>query len=193
MKSSIKKHCLTAIVYMATLIISTVFFVLLFHTPILKSLNVFFYRGCIFLFISAVFSFILMLLAKKYLKKLELDIKDAVVVFFLFTGFTLGWFTLLPVTVERSISVFMLSYMDQNDQTGITSDEFGDIFYQKYITDFGAFDKRFKEQIMSGNMEAAESGDGYIITENGRFVVDMFRFCADLFDTEKWLVYPNNY
>jgi len=58
------------------------------------------------------------------------------VVFFLFAGFALGWFTLLPVTVERSVSVFMLSYMDQNSETGITAGEFGEIFYQKYIEEY---------------------------------------------------------
>lgn len=193
MKETVKKLFLTVVTYGIAILISTIVFVLLFRTPILKNLNVFFYRGVVLLLIASVFSFCLMLLAKKYLKKLNLDVKDAFVVFFLFAGFTLGWFTLLPVTVERSISVFMLSYMDQNDQTGITSDDFGDIFYQKYITDFGAFDKRFQEQLLSGNIEEAGSGDGYIITDNGRFVVDMFRFCAYLFNTDKWLVYPNDY
>lgn len=193
MKKTIKKLSLTIIAYVVTIIISTIVFVLLFHTPILKELDVFFYRGVVLLFIASLFSFCIMLVAKKYLKKLELDIKDAFVVFFLFAGFTLGWFTLLPVTVERSVSVFMLSYMDQNDDAGITSDEFGDIFYDKYITDFGAFDKRFKEQLLSGNMEEAKDGEGYVITDSGRFVVNMFRFCAELFGTEEWLVYPNNY
>lgn len=193
MNSTLKKYLGTFLVYCAVIVVSTLVFVGLFHTPILKNLNVFFYRGVILLFIASVFSFCVMLFLKKYLKKLEMDLKDAFVVFFLFAGFTLGWFTLLPVTVERSVSVFMLSYMDQNDEVGITSDEFGDIFYDKYITEYGAFDKRFQEQLLSGNMEEAQDGDGYVITDNGRFVVNMFRFCAELFGTEKWLVYPNNY
>ena len=33
----------------------------------------------------------------------------------------------------------------------------------------------------------------YEITENGRNVVKMFRICAYLFNTEEWLVYPNEY
>ena len=193
MNSTLKKYLDTFLVYCAVIVVSTLVFVGLFHTPILKNLNVFFYRGVILLFIASVFSFCVMLFLKKNLKKLEMDVKDAFVVFFLFAGFTLGWFTLLPVTVERSASVFMLSYMDQNDEVGITSDEFGDIFYDKYITEYGAFDKRFQEQLLSGNMEEAQDGDGYVITDNGRFVVNMFRFCAELFGTEKWLVYPKNY
>ncbi len=193
MKDMIKRIAHTIAIYIFIILISTVIFILLFHAPILKWLDVFFYRGCVFLLLSAVISAALTLLAAKKLKRLQLEAKDAVVVFFLFAGFTLGWFTLLPVTVERSVSVFMLSYMDQNDETGMTADEFGDVFYEKYIEDFGAFDKRFAEQELSGNMVALEDGSGYVITENGRFIVNLFRLCANLFDTEKWLVYPNDY
>lgn len=188
-----KKLILTTVVYALVMIISTLFFILLFHTPILKKLNVFFYRGCFFLVLSSIFAVVCILICKKVFSKLELEIKDAFVIFFLFFGFTLGWFVLIPVTVERSISVYMLSYMDQNDKQGITSDEFGDIFYQNYITDYGAFDKRFDEQITSGNIEKLKDGDGYVITDSGRNIVGLFRICANLFDTDKWLVYPNDY
>lgn len=193
MKEKIKRFSLTVCIYAAAIIIATIVFILLFHTPILRNLDVFFYRGCVFLVIASFFAAALVFLAKKVFEKLKLDIKDTVVVFFLFFGITLGWYTLIPVTVERSISVFMLSYMDQNDTQGITSEEFADIFYEKYIQDFGAFDKRFREQLISGNMEESEYENGYVITDSGRIVVDLFRICANLFDTEKWLVYPNDY
>jgi len=193
MKSNIKQLALTATTYAIVIILSTVLFIALFHMPLLKGLDVFFYRGCIFLVIASIAAVGMILLAAKIFPKLELDAKDAFAVFFMFFGLTLGWFTLLPVTVERSISVFMLSYMDQNDQSGITSDDFGNIFYQKYIKDFGAFEKRFHEQDISGNIQKASDENGYVITDNGRFIVTLFRICSDLFDTEQWLVYPNDY
>ena len=34
---------------------------------------------------------------------------------------------------------------------------------------------------------------GYVITDSVRKIVNLFRLCANLFDTEKWLVYPNDY
>lgn len=179
--------------YAADVVISTAFFILLFHSPILRNFNVFFYKGVVFLFIASFFAVGLLVLTSRFVKCLGLDSKDFFVIFFLFFGFTLGWFVLAPTTVERSISVFMLSYMDQNDERGITAEEFGDIFYKKYITDFGAFDKRFKEQITSGNMKPSDDGHGYIITGNGRFIVNSFRLCSKLFNTEKWLVYPNDF
>lgn len=179
--------------YAADIVISTLFFILLFHLPLFSKLNVFFYRGVIFLFIASFFAVALLILTAHFIKKIDLNTKDFFVIFFLFFGFTLAWFVLIPTTVERSITVFMLSYMDQNDQQGLTSKEFGDIFYQKYIDDFGAFDKRFSEQVTSKNMKLADEGDGYVITGNGRVIVNMFRLCSKLFNTEQWLVYPNDY
>lgn len=183
----------TLCVYVATIIIATIIFISLFRTSLLFSLDVFFYRGCVFLVFSALIAAGITLYATKLFKQLKMNFKDVAVVFLLFSGFTLGWFVLLPVTVERSISVFMLSYMEQNDQSSISADEFGDVFYAKYIEGFGAFDKRFAEQLLSGNIEETDDGNGYQITEGGRVIVNLFRLCADMFNTEKWLVYPNDY
>lgn len=183
----------TLLVYIVIFIICTGIFILLFYTGLLEKLGVLFYRGCIFIIISGLVSIILTVLSMKLFQKLEMNIKDILAVFCIFCCVTLAWFTLIPVTVERSISVFMLSYMDQNDKKGITSEEFGDIFYEKYISDFGAFDKRFKEQILSGNIKPSADGTGYAITDGGRFFVNLFRLFAKIFNTEQWLVYPNDY
>lgn len=181
----------TIIFYGLDVLVSTVLFVLLFHTPLFRNVDVFCYRGVILLIIAALFSGCLAWGGVCVFKKLEMDVKDVIAVFCIFSGITLGWFILIPVTVERSISVYMLSYMDENDSSEITSEEFGNIFYDSYIEDFGAFEKRFAEQEISGNIEA--KNNGYVITDSGRFIVNLFRICANAFDTDKWLVYPNEY
>lgn len=181
----------TIIFYGLDVLVSTVLFVLLFHTPLFRNVDVFCYRGVILLIVAAFFSGCLAWGGVRVFKKLEMDVKDVIAVFCIFCGITLGWFILIPVTVERSISVYMLSYMDENDSSEITSEEFGNIFYDSYIEDFGAFEKRFAEQEISGNIEA--KNNGYVITDSGRFIVNLFRICANVFDTDKWLVYPNEY
>lgn len=185
------KIAATIIFYGVDVTVSTVLFVALFHTPLFRNVNVFCYRGVILLTIAAFFSALFAWAGMHVFKKLEMDVKDVLAVFCIFFGVTLGWFILIPVTVERSISVYMLSYMDENDSKEITSEEFGNIFYDSYIEDFGAFEKRFAEQEISGNIEAGNSG--YVITDSGRFIVNLFRICANMFDTDKWLVYPNEY
>lgn len=187
------KLVLSLVTYGIIITLASIIFVILFHTPLFRNINVLFYRGVILLLISSFIAVGFMLIAKKIFRQMQFDAKDCVVIFCLFFGITLSWFVLIPVTVERSISVYMLSYMDQNDTTSLTADEFSDIFYNNYIINYGAFDKRFAEQITSGTIEESGDGNGYIITENGRFIVKLFRLCAEIFDTEKWLVYPNDY
>ena len=179
--------------YVLNIVLSTAVFIGLFNTPLFESVTVFFYRGVIFLFISMLFSILLMILMKRLFYSIDLSIRDVIAVSLAFLGFTSTWFVLLPVTVERSISVFMLSYMDENDTHGVTTDEFQRIFFQKYIIDFGAFDKRFSEQLLSHNIQMSDDGSGYVITDAGRRIVNLFRLNAYLFNTEKWLVYPNEY
>ena len=114
------------------------------------------------------------------------------------------FFTLIPVTVERSVSVFMLSYMDtytaETENTAnvsgdgnlnghFTQDQIAEIFVDKYVNEYGAFDKRFDEQLTTGSIE--QNADGtYSITDKGRFIVKMFRLISDVFDTDKRLVQP---
>lgn len=188
-----RKVLKTIILYFFILLICTLSFVGLFHTNILKSLNVFMYRGCAFILVCGALAAGLMFLGRRWLKGLNLERKDAVTVCVLFCSITLAWFTLIPVTVERSISVFMLSYMEENSESSITAEDFGNIFYQKYIDDFGAFDKRFHEQVTTGSIEETAEKGHYVITERGRFLVQMFRLFGRLFDTEQWLIYPNEY
>lgn len=180
------------IIYLLDILLSTCIFIVLFHTSILNGINVFFYRGGIFLILASLLASTIMWVAR-YINKKLFSVRDIITVFFIFLGFTSSWFVLVPVTVERSISVYMLSYMAENSDHGITSEDFGNVFYDNYIVANGAFEKRFSEQLASHNIDYSSDGYGYEITENGRNVVKMFRICAYLFNTEEWLVYPNEY
>jgi len=133
-----------------------------------------------------------MLLAKR-LKPDLIRISDIVCSFFMFSSITLGWFILIPVTVDRSVTVYTLSYMDGIYPKSITTDQIEKVFYKQYIVDFGAFDKRFREQLDTGSVEYVPDENSYRLTGKGRKLVSQFRFFADLFGTQKKLVYPNEY
>ncbi len=178
------------VVYGISVLVASGVFIGLFHTKLFSGITVFFYRGVIFLFIASAVAALVTFGIKSVFTSLSLDMKDVFISFVLFFGFTLGWYTLVPVTVERSISVYMLSYMDQNPRA-VTEEDFEKIFFNNYITKYGAFRKRFNEQLLSGNIEKTDGG--YVITDNGRRIVNLFRTSAALFNTEKWLVYPNDY
>lgn len=185
-----RKILYTVGAYALIWLLSTAAFIALFHTPLFVSVDILFYRGCLLLAAASVISVALAAAFGRSKRSPEgWGWKDAVVVWALFTGVTLGWFTLLPVTVERSVTVYMLSYMEQN-RAAVTAEEFGSVFYDQYITEDDAFGKRFHEQEASGNM-AREPGGGYVLTERGELFVKLFRLCAVLFHTDQRLVYPS--
>ena len=117
-------------------------------------------------------------------------IMDIIMMFVIFCCVNTVLFTLVPVTVERSVSVFMLSYMDENSDKTFTQEDVGDIFTAKYVNDYGAFEKRFNEQVVTGTIKQNPDGT-YSITDRGRFIVWGFRTCAEWFDTDRRLVHPN--
>ena len=175
-------------IYALIYIVCSVMFVALFHTGILKNMEVLMYRGMAFIIITGVIAAVVMGVIRKFWG--FITVRDIIMMFVIFCCVNTVIFTLVPVTVERSVSVFMLSYMDENSDQTFTQESVGEVFTSKYVEDYGAFEKRFDEQLVTGTIE--ENPDGtYSITDRGRFIVKMFRTIAEWFDTDRRLVYPN--
>ncbi len=184
MKKILKLIGLYALIY----IVYSVIFVLLFHTGLLKGMEVLMYRGIVFIILTGILSAVTMAVVRKFWN--FVTIRDIIMMFVIFCCVNTVLFVLIPVTVERSVSVFMLSYMDENSDQKFTQEDVQEIFTSKYVVDYGAFEKRFNEQIATGTL--VDNGDGtYSITDSGKRIVKMFRMVADWFDTDKRLVYPN--
>ena len=163
-------------------------FIGLFHTGLLKGMEVLMYRGIVFIIITGIIAAVVMGIVRKFWK--FVTIRDIIMMFCIFCCVNTVLFTLIPVTVERSVSVFMLSYMEENSDQTFTQESVGEVFTEKYVEEYGAFEKRFNEQLVTGTIE--ENPDGtYSITEKGKFIVKMFRTIAEWFDTDRRLVYPN--
>ena len=95
---------------------------------------------------------------------------------------TLSYFTLLPVTVERSVSVYMLGHMATHEKEDFFPEQFEQIFYDNYVVKNKAMLKRFKEQEITGSIEKDEKG--YRITTKGKYLVKLFYFVGKLFKAE---------
>ena len=151
MKNVLKLIGIYALIY----IIYSVIFVALFHTPLLKGMEVLMYRGIVFIIITGILSAVTMAVVRHFWN--FVSIRDIIMVFVIFCCVNMVLFTLIPVTVERSVSVFMLSYMDENSDRSFTEDDVQQIFTDKYVKDYGAFEKRFEEQIATGTLKKASS------------------------------------
>ena len=175
-------------IYILIYFVCSAMFIGLFHTGLLKNMEVLMYRGIAFIVITGVVAAVVMGIIRKFWG--FITVRDIIMMFVIFCCVNTVLFVLVPVTVERSVSVFMLSYMEENSDQTFTQESVGEVFTSKYVTDYGAFEKRFNEQVETDTIKQNPDGS-YSITESGKFIVSAFRTVAEWFDTDRRLVYPN--
>jgi hypothetical protein len=185
----ITKDVVKLFVYHATIIIiGTICFVLSFRTPLFINLNVLFYRGILLLITTCIVSGLILLGIKRTNVLKLFTYRDIILAVTIIFSFNLLFFTHFPVTSERSISLFMLGYMNKNLDKTFTKDEMIKIFMDKYIVEYGEMEKRFHEQIVTGDI--VNHGKGYRITKRGQLILRFFNFVDELFMIDKKIISP---
>lgn len=177
-------------IYVLLVLIGSIGYVLSFKTPIFASMDVFFYRGIsIIILWGALMAVVMLVLRAAKFKKL-ITIRDVLLLFAGFCCVHVVIFTHLPVTADRSITVFMLGYMSDNADKSYTVDEMEDYFVERYVGDYGAFEKRFHEQLVTGTIE--DTGDGSCrITESGIKLMKIYEVTAELYGLDDKLIHPD--
>jgi hypothetical protein len=179
--SAVRQIAALAALYAAALILGGAIFVGLFHLGAFPQVGVLFYRG---LFALAATYVLLVLALGVFGRRLPSglappprDIFGAatVAVSLLCAGFVLG-----PVTVDRSISVFMLSRFDAHSP--ITERQARDAFVSTYVDDWAQIGRRLREQEVSGNLR--QTPQGWEITPQGRAFMRTARVVSRLFDAD---------
>lgn len=161
--------------YFVALIVSfvlgTLALLLLFHFRLFSGIDVLMYRGLIYIFLVSIIMLEVLLIIAVLSKKLMG--RDAFNIVIIFACVHITFFTLVPVTVERSVSVFMLSQLDLDLDRKMTKSEIEKNFLNKYVDQNDAFEKRLNEQIVTGTIEKVDK-DTYKLTKKGRSLVSMF-------------------
>ena len=183
----IKSFCSLILSHVVFFIFGTILFILLFRTGLFQSL-VLFYRGIILLIISCVFMCFLMISYKRSIFGRVFTYKDIVLSAVLIFCLNLVFFTHLPVTADRSISVFLLGSINRYQEKGLRKNEIVKIFIQKYLYEYGAMDKRINEQIVSKNI--VRKNNAYEITKQGQLLIKIYSIIADLFNIDKKIIFP---
>ena len=186
-----KRFILTYIaVMLLLLLLGSVLIALSFRTALFSFLDVFFYRGiALILFWGLVITGAFLLMRSLFFKDVFLY-RDAVLLFVVFCSVNLLFFTHVPVTAERSISVFMLGTMSDHSEQTFSEEEMEDFFVERYVKDFGAFEKRFHEQVATGTIEEVAPGE-YRITESGKKLMKMYETVADWYRIDDRLIHPD--
>lgn len=161
-------------------------FAALFRMGLFRQVDILFYRGLVLLGIA--FAATLAIAAALALGVRSLGVAGSAVAgaAALSLALNLSFFVLGPVTVDRSVSVFMLGAMAAHPEQTFTEAEMGARFADLYVGEWHQIERRFGEQAASGNV--ARSGRGYRITPQGQGFVALSRRIAWLFEADPRLV-----
>ena len=180
---SVKNILIPTLWHLVFFVLGLVLFIVLFRSPLFVFVPVFFYRGIIVLVLVC----FLIALVVSYFKRTKFGAsftyKDVVISVTLIFCINLVFFTLIPVTADRSISIFLLANMNNHSEKAFTKEEIAHVLADKYLYEHGAIDKRLHEQIYSGNI--INEGNKYRITKQGRLVMRIYELVANIFLIDK--------
>jgi hypothetical protein len=163
----------------AMTLIGFALFVLLFWAGAGASITILFYRGTLL----AIGASVLTGLAAIWLAGRTGDSSLPIAAAALSLSFNLCFLVLLPVTVDRSVSVYLLSTIERQQGRGIDPQQLQKAFITGYVVNMGAVDRRIDEQVKSGNL--AVGRDGRVrLTPQGRRFMDFSRIVERLFGTD---------
>ncbi len=154
--------------YVNILLSYSVLFFLLFHTPLLQSQDVLFFRGFGLIIITTA---LILLFSWIIYKKWKLDDFNAVIsAVIMSASFHICFFILFPVTFERSVTMYYLNELNDSQPAkqcaGLTKKESEQKLIEEYILEQDAVSKRLHEQAVTGFV--IENNDCITITRKGQ-------------------------
>jgi hypothetical protein len=136
--------------------------------------------------IGELFCFVVLLLACR--KWPVWQVRDAVSACAFAAGIALCLLIVLPVTIDRSISVFVLTQMAARPDGTFTPSNVRRLFIDVYVERYQQVERRLKEQEISGNI--ASTATGFRITPQGLAFVRFAVFLSKIFGTDPRFVTP---
>ncbi len=150
--------------YLTVFLVFSLFYLLLFHSPLFSSVKVLFYRGVLLLLVSF-WCFVSGYLALR--KKIGLREETFFAALVMSLSLHLAFFVVFPVTFERSITMFFLKELSLEN---LSSEQAEEILIKDYIIGKSAVAKRVEEQKIIGFVE--DRNKCLQITGKGRKFLD---------------------
>lgn len=166
---------------------------LLLRTPFLASMRVYLYRLLIFVVLCCmVLLAVVMIIGVKKETFFGLDLSSTVMCIGLSTLFMALFFSLGPMSIERSYTIYSLANMADSSEYIYSTEDIKTQFINGFIEDANETQKRIDEQVSIGNLE--EVYGGYHITEKGKLLIGLMRFVESIFPVpDETCIYPNGH
>ncbi|MBQ7578652.1 MAG: hypothetical protein IJT21_10355 [Synergistaceae bacterium] len=118
------------------------------------------------------------------------DLHSSVMTLAISALFTALFFSVGIVSIDRSYTIYYLSYMNDNSEKLYSTQELQQQFIDGYLVKANETQKRISEQLAIGNIEQNSSGK-YRITEKGKRLIKFFRTLEFIFPCpDKNSIYP---
>lgn len=170
--------------FAAALVAYVALLVALFELGLFSGISVLFYR-CIA--VSAVAAVLFgTLLGAVGLHTGLARLSDSIAATLVAANLAFTFLTLGPVTVDRSISIFINGHMAARPDHVFTAADIDRAFRDRYLTGMDQIARRMEEQRLTGTVERV--GDGYRITEKGKGLIATSRVMARLFGADTRLL-----
>jgi hypothetical protein len=170
---------LTTLFFVCAVCLGFALLVILFKLGIFHNIDVYFYRGVVLVGIATILTFVAFLYISRWFRA---DVSAAFTAAVLSMSINLTFLVIFPVTIDRSISVFLLGYMNQHPEEAFTPSQLRNAFSNIYVGQYQQIERRMDEQLVSRNIN--QVGEAYQISAQGRAFVSFARAIAWMFDTD---------
>lgn len=167
--------------YLLTPALGLVLLVGAFMVGVLAQIDIMFYRGLV---LSAMVFAALLVFAGLFVRWRAdgLAFRDVFAAAILSLSLNVSFLVLVPVTADRSISIFMLAQMAAHPEREFTTGELRTMFIDAYVGERDQIGRRIHEQAVSGNVTATPAGAR--ITDRGRFVIAVAQWIGRVFGSK---------
>ncbi|NCO88290.1 hypothetical protein AUK04_05015 [Candidatus Roizmanbacteria bacterium CG2_30_33_16] len=166
--------------YLGIFLLFTSIYLCLFHTPLLISQRVMFYRGLGLLFIATFLTLILLL---TFRNKSKLNFETLVTSIVMSFSINIVFFVVFPVTFERSVTMYVLNKLNTSKQTqncqGLSKSDLEKDFIENYVIKNQAMQKRINEQKIINMIN--EENNCISISSRGRSFLDFSRIVERIY------------
>lgn len=156
-------------IYIIGLILGFIIFLFFFQVDVFYSMSIIFYRGLAIILVMALIEWTILTLSIIAFFKNDVSHAHAFSATMMTVAISVVFLVVIPVTLDRSVSVFLLSYMS-NYGKEMHPDELEDVLVRKYIKEYHAVDRRVNEQIKSGNISKTPDGKLVLTPQGSKFL-----------------------
>ncbi|OGK38206.1 hypothetical protein A3F03_02840 [Candidatus Roizmanbacteria bacterium RIFCSPHIGHO2_12_FULL_41_11] len=145
-----KPYLRILLTYFLTFILFSLIYIALFHTAFFSFEKVLFYRGLMLLAVTVLTALMVVVITLRFNKRLLNYLETMIAAIVITAALHLSFFVVFPVTFERSVTMYLLNTLAQNQTAyscpGLSKSQLEQKLILEYIIANRALDKRLAEQ-----------------------------------------------